>query len=240
MDITALTTQAWFGLSLSLILGWGMGGLGNWAADQLPHYPARPLTLDRHATRHAWNLPWLGRHCPACGQRASVRGILLEIGMVLAFAVSWWRFAGQPALLALVWLYVAYLLVVSVIDLEHRHVLNLMLIPAVVVALLGSFVPGAPGPIPALGGIAGFGVFVVIFIVGRGSMGAGDVKLAGVIGLMTGVPAIWTALASGIVLGGIAAIGLIVSRRGGRNAYMAYGPYLALGAILVLWFYWPR
>jgi prepilin signal peptidase PulO-like enzyme (type II secretory pathway) len=242
MDIIASwLTQVWFGLALSLILGWGMGGLGNWAADQLPHYPARTLTFDRHAWLHAWTLPRLWQRCPTCTQRVGMRSGLLEIGMALAFAISWWRFATQPALLILVWLYVAYLLVVLVIDLEHRRVLNLMLLPAGVVALVGSLVPGAPGPIAALlGGIAGFGAFVVIFLVGRGSMGAGDVKLAGVIGLMTGMPAVWAALAVGIVLGGVAAIVLIVSRRGGRSTFMAYGPYLALGAILILWFFWLR
>jgi prepilin signal peptidase PulO-like enzyme (type II secretory pathway) len=218
-----------------------MGGLGNWAADQLPHYPARALTWDRHAWQHSWTLLHRGGVCPICSAQRARRSPLLEIGMALAFALSWWRFADQPALLLLVWLYVAYLLVVLVIDLEHRRVLNLMLLPAVGVALVGSFVPGAPGPLSALlGGLAGFGAFVVIFLIGRGSMGAGDVKLAGVIGLMTGIAAVWTALAAGIVLGGVAAIVLVVSRRGGRTTMMAYGPYLALGALLTFWFYWPR
>jgi leader peptidase (prepilin peptidase) / N-methyltransferase len=70
-------------------------------------------------------------------------------------------------------------------------------------------------------------------------MGAGDVKLAGVIGLMVGYPLVFFALVWGIVLGGVAAIFLLLRRRGSAKSYMAYGPYLALGALFVLWLLWP-
>jgi leader peptidase (prepilin peptidase)/N-methyltransferase len=56
---------------------------------------------------------------------------------------------------------------------------------------------------------------------------------------MIGYPMVWVALAAGILLGGFAAIFLIVSRRAAAKSYMAYGPYLAIGALLVLWFRWP-
>ena len=149
MDTIAHMAPFWFGLTLSLLLGWGLGGLGNWAADQLPHHPARPLTWDAHARRHAWTLLWRGRSCPTCGARAGLRSPLLEVGTAVAFAVTWWRFAGEPALLVLVWIYTAYLLAVAAIDFEHRRVLNNMLLPAALAALIGSFVPGAPGPVAA-------------------------------------------------------------------------------------------
>ena len=85
-----------------------------------------------------------------------------------------------------------------------------------------------------LGGALGFGIFLLLALIGRGAMGLGDVKLAGVIGLMTGYPLVVAALALGIVLGGVAAIALLVTRRAGRKGTMAYAPYLALGTIVVL------
>jgi len=85
-----------------------------------------------------------------------------------------------------------------------------------------------------VGGAAGFGLFFLIAIIGRGKMGAGDVKLAGVIGLMLGFPAAITALVIGIFLGGAAAVVLLVTRRAGRKTYIAYAPYLALGALVML------
>jgi leader peptidase (prepilin peptidase) / N-methyltransferase len=65
-------------------------------------------------------------------------------------------------------------------------------------------------------------------------MGAGDIKLAGVIGLLTGYPLVIPALLLGVGLGGAAALTLLITRRAGRKSSMAYAPYLAVGAIIVL------
>ena len=61
-----------------------------------------------------------------------------------------------------------------------------MLGPAAIVILLLSFLPMTPEPLNAvLGGSVGFGFFFLLALVGRGTLGAGDVKLAGVIGPTT-------------------------------------------------------
>ena len=65
-------------------------------------------------------------------------------------------------------------------------------------------------------------------------MGFGDVKLAGVIGLMLGYPFVVPALMVGIILGGLAALALLITRKAERKSYIAYAPYLALGALVVL------
>jgi prepilin signal peptidase PulO-like enzyme (type II secretory pathway) len=121
-----------------------------------------------------------------------------------------------------------------------------MLAPAVVATLLAALLAALDlAQLPSftsvlLAGAAGFLAFIFVFVVGRGRMmGAGDVKLAGVIGLMTGYPLVWIALAGGILLGGFGAIFLIIRCRAAAKSYMAYGPYLALGALLALWMYWP-
>lgn len=229
------------GLLLSIIIGWLAGGAGNWLADQLPHLPQRPLRFDREDGFRTLLLPWA-----AAEEAHPRRRVLLAVSLALAFAIGWLRFGDELGQLVLVWLYTLWLLVVLVIDFEHRRVLNLMLPPAVLVALVASLLawvglvdlPALPTVL--LGGVAGFLSFLAVFLLGRGRMmGAGDVKLAGVIGLMTGYPQVWAALASGIFLGGLAAIFLIVRCRATARSYMAYGPYLALGALLTLWFYWP-
>jgi leader peptidase (prepilin peptidase)/N-methyltransferase len=232
------------GLLLSFLIGWLIGVIANWLADQLPHLPERPLHFDR---RQYLPSLWLS---PPQGATALEtrhwRRVLLTTGMALAFAIGWWRFGADWGQLFVAWFYTAWLLLVVVIDFEYRRVLNMMLPPALVVALLAALLAWLQvANLPSftsilLGGLAGFGVFLLVFVIGRGRMmGAGDVKLAGVIGLMTGYPLVWIALGAGIVIGGIAAILLIVGRRAGAKSYMAYGPYLALGALLVLWLYWP-
>lgn len=223
--------------ALVILLGWLAGGLGNWAADVLPARPA-PVAGHRRAPWHYLTLPWYPFRrgvCPHCGERRPIRAPLLELATIAAFALVWWRFGASPVQAAVACLYAAFLLTVAVIDLEHRRVLNVMLAPAAVVALLASLLPGPPSvPGAVLGGVAGFGLFFLIAIIGRGKMGAGDVKLAGVIGLMLGFPAAITALVIGILLGGAAAMVMLITRRAGRKTYIAYAPYLALGALALL------
>ena len=78
----------------------------------------------------------------------------------------------------------------------------------------------------AFGGAAGFGLFFLLGVLGRGALGFGNVKLAGVIGLMTGFPSVLVALATGA---------LLVTGRATRKSKIAYAPYLAAGAVIVLW-----
>jgi leader peptidase (prepilin peptidase)/N-methyltransferase len=64
--------------------------------------------------------------------------------------------------------------------------------------------------------------------------GCGDVYLAAVIGAMTGWPDVATALFYGMIFGGLGAIVLLVTRRASRRDAVPYGPYLCVGALLVL------
>jgi len=233
------------GLLVSIVAGWLVGGAANWAADHLPGYPTTPLRFRElfapTAWPHYWTLPWVWQRpaCPHCGAPRRWRALLLELGMAAAFALTWLRLHPSPILVGIAWLYSAFLLVVLVIDLEHHRVLNVMTLPAAVAALAFSLLPGTPTPVDALlGGATGLGLFLVIFIIGRGKLGAGDVKLAGVIGLMVGYPYVTIALMAGVVLGGLVALGLLALRRATRKSYMAYAPYLALGALLALWQSW--
>jgi leader peptidase (prepilin peptidase)/N-methyltransferase len=238
-------------LFLSFIIGWLVGGLCNWLADELPHASQGSLNIfrlslpiDRQHFLRSLATPWRPQVDTRIGESFSWRGLLLPVGMATAFAVGWLVFAGDLGWLIVGWFYTAWLLLVLVIDFEHRRVLNVMLPPAIVVALLAPVLTALQwANLPTvnsalLGGGAGFLVFALIFVIGRGRMmGAGDVKLAGVIGLMVGYPMVWPALMLGILLGGLAAIFLIIRSRSAKS-YMAYGPYLALGALIVLWSPW--
>ena len=137
--------------------------------------------------------------------------------MIAAFVLIAWRGAGDALRMVLFWLYAWFLLVVLVIDLEHRLVLNVMTAPAAVLALRASFLPGRHARRGAGGGLVGFGGFLVIALLGRGAMGMGDVKLAGVIGLMVGYPLVLLALFVGIILGGLAAAVMLITKHATRK-----------------------
>jgi len=216
----------------ALAAGWLLGGLGNWLADALPAWspppdtPAAPLVPPRLAHWAALVQPHVWRTRP--------RLPLLIAATMAASALAVLVIADAVAIVLAV-IYAALLLTILVIDLEQRRVLNVMLGPAAVgVALCSLFAP-PPTPWMALaGGLVGFAIFLAIGIVGRGAMGGGDVKLMGLVGLMVGYPAIFAAMIYGILLGGAAALFLLVTRRGTRKSTFAYAPWLALGALITV------
>ena len=84
----------------------------------------------------------------------------------------------------------------------------------------------------AVGGVS----LLLAFI--RAGLGLGDVKLCALIGLWLGwygALMLAVALCLGSILGGLAALALLITRRAGRKDPMAYGPYLIAGALLS----WP-
>jgi leader peptidase (prepilin peptidase)/N-methyltransferase len=112
---------------------------------------------------------------------------------------------------------------------------NALVLALLVWALVQAFLFGRLTPLAAgLGVLAGGGLLFVMAVAGRGAMGAGDVKLAAALGAVLGWPAVFPALLYGIIAGGVAALLLLLLRRAERKSYFAYGPYLALGAVIVL------
>lgn len=144
--------------------------------------------------------------------------------------------AGWSLLGAVIALQAWFFLAIAVIDLEHRRVLNWMLIPALPLILAGNWLVGLPTFRSALfGALFGFGIFLLLALIWRGGMGMGDVKLAGVIGLATGLSGALIAMLVSFYAGGIAAL-IILIRSRKRGQTMAYAPYLALGAwVAIFW-----
>ena len=81
----------------------------------------------------------------------------------------------------------------------------------------------------------GFGMMLVIYLVTRGGgAGAGDVKLAALLGAMLGFPQIVAGLALGYILGGITAVILLALRIKSRKDPIPFGPALVIGTALVV------
>ena len=75
---------------------------------------------------------------------------------------------------------------------------------------------------------------LVIYIVSRGAMGEGDVKMGALMGAAVGFPQIFTAFFIAFVISGIVALALMALRGMGRKDYMPFGPFLAASVIAVL------
>lgn len=225
---------------ISILAGW----LVNVAADTLPH--GQPL---RQRLAAGWDWP-VRQFFALQSTDLPYRPVARPRRTLLVFAAA--QVLGYLALARsgalgfnlLIAAYAWFFLAVAVIDLEHRRVLNVMLLAFAPVALLASFWTQTPAWGSALaGGLLGFGVFLVIALIRPGGMGMGDVKLAGAIGLVTGLNGVLTALTIGIFAGGFAALGIILGSRmqrtgsapAIRSLTLAYAPYLVLGAWVALY-----
>ena len=65
-------------------------------------------------------------------------------------------------------------------------------------------------------------------------MGEGDIEIALIIGLFLGIKGIILTLFIAFILGGIIASLILILKIKGRKAEIAFGPYLAMGAIISL------
>ncbi len=79
--------------------------------------------------------------------------------------------------------------------------------------------------------------FLVLRLVNPAALGGGDVTLAALIGLILGyrsVIAVLSGLALGAILAAAFALGALASRRARPDTALSYGPFLALGAVVIL------
>ncbi len=248
-----------FALVIPLILGWLCGWVVNYLADTLP----RTRRLSAPACSHCdLPYPWLAYlafgACPNCGHRRGMRPWLVQVAMLAVSLYTWLKPHRMGYWLGI--LLLTYFLLVIVIDLEHRLILHPTSIVGAVLAFgIGLWLHGL---VPTLlGALGGFAIMLALYYLGvlfskfrarrmraqgleadeEEALGAGDVILAGILGLVLGWPLIWFGLLLGILLGGIVGILLLVAMlvRGhyGKQAlmvFMPYGPYFVLAAFFIL------
>jgi leader peptidase (prepilin peptidase)/N-methyltransferase len=172
------------------------------------------------------------RHCEA---RVPITYPLLEAGLAAVFVGLLLAFEGDGIEIALGAALAATLATITLTDLEHRRIPNVVLIVSALIGLallvLGDRDALADHLIAAAAAFAA--LFVVALAYPRG-MGMGDVKLAGVMGLYLG-KAVAPALLIGFAVGALYGLALI-ARHGSaaRKQAVPFGPFLALGGIVAL------
>ncbi|HVE46366.1 MAG TPA: prepilin peptidase [Acidimicrobiales bacterium] len=195
------------------------------------------------------NIPvvsWLllrGR-CRTCQQPISPRYPLVELATAVLFAAVALRLGADWALPGFL-IVVAGLVAISAVDLERFIVPNRILYPTLFIAapllILAAAVDGdwSGARTSALGGVMAWGLLLTIHLISPKGMGFGDVRLAGLIGMMLG----WLSLGHvlvGLFLGFLTAsmvgVGLILAGRRGRKDRVPFGPFLAAGAVLAVLF----
>jgi prepilin signal peptidase PulO-like enzyme (type II secretory pathway) len=154
----------------------------------------------------------------------------LAAGAALA-VIAVVRLGATPAGLLAAGL-LAVLTALAAVDLRARVLPNRIVGPAIAVTLCWqlAFFPGRWQEW-LVAGLGAGAFFLLPALLSRGAVGMGDVKLAVLLGLALGTDV--TAALLVTVLAAVPAA-LIVLARGGRRSTMPYGPFLALGAAVVL------
>ncbi|MDY6952692.1 MAG: prepilin peptidase [Thermodesulfobacteriota bacterium] len=182
---------------------------------------------------------WLRGKCRHCGAAISLRYPLVEITAGL-FAVAVFNRYGMALESLFLYAFVAALLVVTFIDLDHQIIPDVITYPGMVVGFLSSLVLDHITYKEALFGILlGGGL---LFLVASGyylftkkeGMGGGDIKLLAMIGAFLGWKAVIFTIFVGSAVGTVVGIAVALRSQKGRKMAVPFGPFLSLGALLFL------
>lgn len=202
----------------------------------------------------AWeNVPvlsWLllrGR-CRGCGSRISARYPFIEILCAWLAWVLFQRFGASVEFLGMAWFGFS-LVALTWIDLDHQLLPDRLTLPGILVGLVVAPLSDPANFLPALldafvGVLVGGGILWTVAwsyekATGREGMGGGDIKFLAMIGAFLGWQGVLLALFLGSLTGSLLGVAILVAGRGDRRLALPFGPFLAIGAFLAL-FWGPQ
>jgi leader peptidase (prepilin peptidase)/N-methyltransferase len=243
-----------FGLGVALVFGLAIGSFLNVVIWRVPAgrsvvSPPSACTSCGTPIAPRDNVPvlsWLllrGR-CRRCETSISARYPVVEAvtGIAFVLVIVGASVPAYPLAFALPLLYfVAMSIALALIDLDTHTLPNKIVLPSYL-AVAGLLVIASALEADwvrlltaALGMIVLFGFYFLLAMISPRGMGFGDVKLAGVIGMLLGWLG-WAALVVGgfsaFLLGGVFSILLIAAKRVHRKGGIPFGPWMIAGAFV--------
>jgi leader peptidase (prepilin peptidase)/N-methyltransferase len=186
----------------------------------------------------------LAGKCRKCGEKISLRYPSVELLNGLMYAAVLYHF-GFGWHLPLLFALVSSLIVITFIDLDFQIIPDVITLPGMIIGLAAShFIMPDPfatysllGFVNSLIGLLAGGVtFYLIAILSRGGMGGGDVKMMAMVGSFMGWKGVFLTTLVGSLTGSLIGIGLIIFKGKGRKTKIPFGPFLALGSLVALFF----
>jgi leader peptidase (prepilin peptidase)/N-methyltransferase len=178
--------------------------------------------------------------CRKCKSKISLQYPLVEFVTSVLILICYWRFGWGWEFVAKTILCLS-LIVIFFIDLRHRIIPDVVVLPGLALGFFFSFFLKSPSVVNSLIGIFVGGVlFYLAAVLGellfrKESMGGGDIKLAMMLGAFLGWQKIFLVFlisaVLGVMIGGIA---LFSSKEVKETRMIPFGPFLALGSILAI------
>jgi len=177
--------------------------------------------------------------CEHCGRWIGVP-LAIELTTAAVVALLLAKFGGQPAAAAFVYLGVVGVALTQ-IDVAVQRLpdrLTLPAYPALIILLTAAAAiddDWAALLRAILGAIALWAGYALLALASGGQVGGGDVKVAGLIGLLLGFlgwRTLITGACAGFLLAAAASVVLLAGRRMSRRGAISFGPFLLGGALL--------
>jgi leader peptidase (prepilin peptidase) / N-methyltransferase len=174
--------------------------------------------------------------------RPQVPAVALALVTAVLFALTALRFGVAwelPAFLVLA----RNAVLLTVIDVRHRLLPNAILLPAfaagAILLTAAAALTGEWWDLLRAGAAALvlFAVYLVLALIAPRSLGMGDVKLAGLLGLYLGWlgwDAVVLGAAAGFVVQALLALALLAGRRIGLRSELPFGPAMLVGAAMAI------
>jgi len=181
--------------------------------------------------------------CASCKVRISIRYPMVEALTGLLFLLVFHCF-GISWATPVYWVFVATLVVITFIDLDHQIIPDVISLPGIVVGFLTALmVPWLSWTDSLFGILLGGGSLFLVAevyqrLTGQEGMGGGDVKLLAMIGAFLGWKAVLPVIFFGSLAGSLVGVPLMLLKRSDGKLAIPFGPFLALGALICL--FWGR
>jgi leader peptidase (prepilin peptidase)/N-methyltransferase len=171
--------------------------------------------------------------CRNCGKPISFRYPMIEFLTAILFLAAGLKFGLEWELLPAL-LFIAALIAIFFIDLDYYIIPNVIVLPAAAIGLAAMVAIDPDRWLELLiAGIASAAFFFAIVMVMPRGMGMGDVKLALMMGFYLG-KSVLVALFLGFLMGALTGVVLMVTGVKGRKSRIPFGPFLATGGIIAL------
>ncbi|MEW6067414.1 MAG: prepilin peptidase [Nitrospirota bacterium] len=182
--------------------------------------------------------------CRVCNSKISLRYPFVEFLNALLYVLILLRF-GFGCYTPVYFIFCSALIIIIFIDLDFQIIPDRITLPGILIGLIaGSLV--LPDPFfrhsllgyksSIIGCLTGGGLFLAIAMLSRGGMGGGDIKMMAMVGSLMGWKAVISTTFIGSLAGSIVGIFLMAFKGKGRKTKIPFGPFLALGAFITLFY----
>jgi leader peptidase (prepilin peptidase)/N-methyltransferase len=181
----------------------------------------------------------LGGRCRHCGGSISLRYPVVE-ALTGSLALFLFLRHGLDSQFFMDCVLVSLLILISFIDLDTYMIPDVLSIPGIIAGFAFSFLAVRLSWLDSLIGVLLGGGFFFLIAIGyqvlrhKDGLGGGDIKLLAMIGAFLGWPGVvFTVLASSLIGSAVGVVVMWRSRKG-LGTMLPFGPFLALGALLYL------